>query len=92
MGNALRDLGRFQEALDAYNHAIKIQPGYAVAYNNIGLALVEKNEIRKAKRAYTEAIKLAPNYTDAHRNFSRIQKYQNPILTSYSLVCIKMQN
>ena len=39
MGNALKDQGKLEEAIEAYNKAISIKPNYADAYNNMGFAL-----------------------------------------------------
>jgi tetratricopeptide (TPR) repeat protein len=39
MGNALKDQGKLEEAIEAYNKALSIKPDYAEAYNNIGIAL-----------------------------------------------------
>ena len=39
MGNALKDQGKLEEAIEAYNKAISIKPDYAEAYNNMGNAL-----------------------------------------------------
>ena len=39
MGNALLEQGELEEAIESYNKAIAINPDYAGAYNNMGLAL-----------------------------------------------------
>ena len=39
MGVALQDLGKLDEAIEAYNKALSIKPDYAEAYNNMGNAL-----------------------------------------------------
>ena len=36
LGNALYDLGKLKEAKEKYEHATKINPQYAHAYNNLG--------------------------------------------------------
>ena len=40
MGNALKDQGKLEEAIEAYNKALAIKPDYAEAYNNMGLVLL----------------------------------------------------
>ena len=42
MGNALKDQGKLEEAIEAYNKALAIKPDYAEAYNNMGNALQDK--------------------------------------------------
>ena len=39
MGNALKEQGKLEEAIEAYNKALAIKPDYAEAYNNMGIAL-----------------------------------------------------
>jgi ubiquinone/menaquinone biosynthesis C-methylase UbiE len=39
MGNASKDQGKLEEAIEAYNRALAIKPDYADAYNNMGIAL-----------------------------------------------------
>ena len=34
MGNALKDQGKLEEAIEAYNRAVSIKPNYAEAYTN----------------------------------------------------------
>ena len=38
MGNALKDQGKLEEAIEAYNKAISIKSDFAEAYNNMGIA------------------------------------------------------
>ena len=35
MGNALKDQGKLEEAIEAYKKALSLKPDYAGAYNNI---------------------------------------------------------
>lgn len=37
LGNAYKELGRFDEAVDAYFHALEIDPGYISTWNNLAL-------------------------------------------------------
>ena len=36
MGNALKEQGKLEEAIEAYNKALAIKPDYAEAYYNMG--------------------------------------------------------
>ncbi len=38
-GIALKDLGKYEEAIQAYDKAIEIKPDYHLAWNNKGIAL-----------------------------------------------------
>ena len=39
MGNILKKLGNYHEAIDAFKKAVFIQPDHAKAYGNMGVAL-----------------------------------------------------
>ena len=67
-GFALSSLGRYDEALQAYDRAIEIDPSLAAAWNNKGLALYDLGKYYEAIKAYDEAIRLYPNFADAWSN------------------------
>jgi tetratricopeptide (TPR) repeat protein len=55
MGLAYTRLGKFKEAIEAYEKAIKIKPNYG-AYDNIGIAYASSNKFKEAIEAYKKAI------------------------------------
>ena len=55
MGNALKEQGKLEEAIAAYNKPI-IKPDYAEAYNNMGDALKEQGKLDEAIAAYNKAL------------------------------------
>ncbi len=64
-GIALSRLGRYEEALDAYNKALEINPQYAKAWYNKGDALYVLNRYEETLEAYEKAVKLDPLDQDA---------------------------
>lgn len=44
-----------------YEKAVKLQPGYVVAWNNLGNAYQKKKELSKALKAYEQALFFDPN-------------------------------
>ena len=54
MGSALNDQGKLNQALEAYNKALIINPDYAEAYNNMGSALYDQGKIDKAAKPITK--------------------------------------
>ena len=56
MGNALKDQGKLEEAIEAYNKALAIKPDYVDAYYNMGNALEEKHNLEEAIEAYNKAL------------------------------------
>jgi serine/threonine protein kinase len=57
-GNTLRGLKRSQEALAAYEQAIHLNPNFAPAYRNKGLALEALGKKQGAQQAYERARRL----------------------------------
>lgn len=68
MGNAYADLGQYEEAIDAYRQAIKLNDKLSKPYNNLGLSYAALNKIEEAIPEFKEAIKLRPDYAEAHYN------------------------
>ena len=58
------------EALSQLQEAIRLQPGYADAHNNLGIALAQKGQIDEAIRQFQEAVRLKPGYADAQNNLA----------------------
>jgi len=57
-----------QRAIEDYNEAIRLDPKFALAYNNRGAAYGDKNERDRAIADYSEAIRLDPKYAEAYYN------------------------
>jgi tetratricopeptide (TPR) repeat protein len=60
--------GRDQEALDALDRALEINPDHAVALNQRGILLREQGQFEAAEQAYRSAIAAEPMYALAHYN------------------------
>jgi|TARA_Y100000294_G_scaffold178106_1_gene207566 Tfp pilus assembly protein PilF len=58
--------------IEVYQKAIKVQPNYAKAYNNLGNVFKEIGEQKKAKNFYEKAINIQPNYANTHYNLGLI--------------------
>ena len=48
--------------------AIKLNPDFFLAHNNLGIALVAEGKIEEAISHYKMAIKLKPDFADAQKN------------------------
>lgn len=61
----------WEQAADAFEHALAIRPEFAEAYNNYGVALVKLDgRAEEAKCAFEAAIRLRPDYTNARTNLA----------------------
>jgi tetratricopeptide (TPR) repeat protein len=57
-GIAFRNTGLIEEAINSFNLAIEINPDFAAAYYNRGLALHQKREYEAAVRTTTRPSRL----------------------------------
>ena len=62
VGIALSELGKYEEAIECYDEAIRINPDYASAYLNKGSALSDLGKKEEAIECYDEAIRIKPDY------------------------------
>ena len=68
----LKELRRFDEALESYNKAISIKPDYAEVFNNRGSTLQEMKHFDEALMSFGKAISLKSDFSDALANHSNI--------------------
>jgi protein O-GlcNAc transferase len=68
LGNALRQMRRFEDAAKAYREAIRISPNFAAAHINLGNILFEMGKIEESITAHRRAVALAPQNAEAHYN------------------------
>jgi tetratricopeptide (TPR) repeat protein len=48
--------------------AIRINPDYAEAYNNIGVVFSRLNKFKEASIFFSKAIQVKPDFTEARKN------------------------
>ena len=68
MGNAYFDLGKYQEAADAYQSSLKLDSTLFKVHNNLGLALVGMKRTSDAATEFKRAVDLKPQYAEGHYN------------------------
>ena len=66
LGNALRDLGRLEEALEQYTHVTRAQPDFAPAFRAHGMILVMLGRAEEALAFLGQAVQLRPEDADAN--------------------------
>jgi tetratricopeptide (TPR) repeat protein len=67
-GNNLSIEGRYDEAIEAYEKAIKINPEYSEAWNLKGEALSKSGNPREAIKCFDVALAIDPEYAEAWNN------------------------
>lgn len=59
-GNAYRDGGDFENAIDHYERAVKLDPQFTFAWDNLGVCYRKTNQFQKALDAYNASLKIEP--------------------------------
>ena len=83
LGIAYRKEEKYQEAILAYQEAIKIDPVHEWAYNNIGYAYYCGQKYEESVKAYKQAIQVRPDhgwaYNGLGRAYNKLGQYQQAI-------------
>ncbi len=69
-GRRYQESGNLQEAVSSYRKAVAVNPVYADAYNDLGVALESLGDLIKAEEAYLSALKVNPDMGSAHSNLA----------------------
>ncbi len=68
LGVKLFQAGKVPEAIEQYQQALRLYPGYAKAHLNLGIALGQTGRVQEEIEQYQQALRLYPDYAKAHRN------------------------
>lgn len=72
-------IGNLTEAMALYQKAITLDPGYAVAYNDLGVIYEAQDVPEKAEENYLKSIKIDPNYAGACTNLALFYEGQRDL-------------
>ena len=64
--NSKEELGLYDDAIEAYKQAIRINPNKAVAYYNLGSAYDNLCFYKEAIKAFKQAIRIDPDHVNAY--------------------------
>lgn len=68
LGGVLVEQGRTEDAIDQFQQALQIRPGYAETYYNLGNARLQQGRLDEAMAYFQQALQIRPDYADAHFN------------------------
>lgn len=57
-----------------WEKAVKIDPTYPAAWNNLGIGLEQLGRFKEAREAYEEALKLDPDNTFIQNNYAQFRE------------------
>ncbi len=84
LGNAYQDAGRFDEAINAYDQAISLDPRQSIPYDWKGIALISKGLADDAVKYFSAAIELDPKDAFPHANlcgaYQKLGKYGDALV------------
>lgn len=72
LGNALSDLGRFEDAAVSYRRALEINPIGADVYNDLGCALMGLGLRDDAVVSFRKALAISPGFLQAYNNLGNV--------------------
>ena len=76
-GIAIAKAGLWRDAVTHWQKAIKIDPTYAAAWNNLGIGYEQLGRFKEAREAYEMALKLDVNNTFIRTNWDQFLEIYN---------------
>jgi len=89
-------VSHWKNSITIFKHAIRVTdkkyPSFALAHNNLGIALFAKQKNEEAISHYKMAIKIKPDYADAYNNLGAVlfAKQKNEEAISHYKMAIKI--
>jgi tetratricopeptide (TPR) repeat protein len=68
LGLAYHNRKMFKDAIESFNNALKIKPGFSLSYLGIGNTLREMGQLDAAVTSFQKAIAIDPTFSEAHNN------------------------
>jgi Flp pilus assembly protein TadD len=81
-GISVAQRGLWQEALYRWERASQLDPGYAAAWNNLGIAYEHVGVFDKAREAYEKALDLDPDNINIQQNYDLFREINDRIQSS----------
>ena len=74
LGEALKDAGRREEAIEQYKTAINLRPAELDGYLKLGVCLAEMGRIEEARQSFRQAMVIDPKNEPARRALTLLEK------------------
>ena len=95
-GFALNNLGKYEEAIEAFDKVIDMDPSNSYAWNNKGYALNNLGRYEDGLQAFAKALEMDHNNIDAWNNkawaLNNLERYEDALLASEKALEIDPNN
>lgn len=72
MGISCEHMFMWERARTSFEGALKLNPKYSEAYNNLGTLAHSQGDLQRAEKMYRKSIKLNPNDANTHQNLGTL--------------------
>lgn len=77
LGNALRDMADTTAAINCYQRAIQLNPGFFEAFHNLGLVYLQQQQWQQAIEVFQQALSLKPDHPASHHGLGKAAELQD---------------
>jgi len=85
--------GKLEEAIASFQHALRLNPDYPDAHNNLGNVFYFQKRYAEAVACYEQAIRLRPDFGEAYNNLANslscLQRYQEAATNCRKALALK---
>lgn len=81
-GSLLHQLGRYDEALEALEMTLSIDPAFVLAWFKLGLVRQDQHDLPGAADAYRQALTLKPDLVEAETNLGMVLQESGDLLAA----------
>jgi protein O-GlcNAc transferase len=86
LGQALQALRRWDKAIDAYESALKLQPDFLDAWNNLGICRQLRGQLSQAATAYRRALSLESRNAGVMANLGAVLREMGELTQAVELL------
>jgi protein O-GlcNAc transferase len=86
LGQALQALRRWDRAIDAYESALKLQPDFLDAWNNLGICRQRRGQFPQAATAYRQALSLESQNAGVMANLGTVLREMGELTEAVELL------
>ena len=84
LGVTLREQGNLEQAVAAYERALRLKPDHIEAHCNLGIVLKEQGRLDEAVASLDRALRLKPDYVKAHHNLGQAFLWKEDCARAFS--------